>query len=255
MKETEITKLISFVKSSGKRLYAKQGKERDIGIRKKYLTKEDLRIERELKELVSDFEGEQSFYSEEENDEFIFGKSVWIADPISGTRFFIEGEKNYAIVIAHLRNGSVDFGLVYNPKDDNLYHADNSGAYLNGELLKLSSSPGGKRIKFAPSSGWKDLNIRNELRSKLAERYELFPREGSMAYDYCSVASGRFDGLVSLTKDAFSEFAGCYIVNKAGLKATNIEGNTDISPKDRVFVCGTSINYDDLFHITKSVVE
>lgn len=254
MKKDEFEKLISFVKSSGKRLLQKEGEIKDVGIKKKYLTEEDLIIERGLKDLVMSFGGEHRFYSEEENDEFIYGDSVWIADPISGTKRFIEGTGNYAISLAHLRKGVTDFSLVYNPTQDSLYHADNSGAYLNRDSMLSVDRALKNRIMFTPSYAWKDIHLRDELRIALDRIYEVHPRRGAFAYNYCAVANGEFDGMVSLTKDSFPEFAGCYIANQSGCKATNINGEENISPSDRIFVCGIEGVYEDLFRITKSVV-
>ena len=82
----------------------------------------------------------------------------------------------------------------------------------------------------------------------------MYPSQGSFAINYCLVSEGLFDGVVSLTKDAFPEFAGCFIANQAGVKATNIQGNKDIAPDDRVFICGNEENYEELLRLTREVI-
>ncbi len=44
--------IIEQIVTSGKRIREKSGKVRDVGITKQHLTEEDVRIERELKEVV-----------------------------------------------------------------------------------------------------------------------------------------------------------------------------------------------------------
>jgi len=116
-----------------------------------------------------------------------------------------------------------------------------------------------KRIIYAPcydtshTYTWTDEQVKN-LEKKLSEKFQVFPPQGSFAYNYCLVAEGEFDGVVSLTKDAFPEFAGCYIANKAGYIATNIKGEKVISHTDRIFVCGDAENHAELLAITRSII-
>ncbi len=83
--------LIEFMIVSGKRLLKEQGTLPDIGVKKQYLTEEDICIERGIKDIVCKMSGKQEFFAEEENDNFVNGNSVWIVDPISGTKIFIGG--------------------------------------------------------------------------------------------------------------------------------------------------------------------
>ncbi|MCL2354907.1 MAG: inositol monophosphatase family protein [Oscillospiraceae bacterium] len=254
MEEKDTIELINYIVNVGKELVHKSGKIEDIGVKKQYCTEEDIRIERELKQIISNMPGIHQFYSEEENNNFIEADSIWIADPISGTKLFIEGSGNYAIVVSHLTNGAVDFSVVYNPTADKLYIASKGDGISinNNKVERLTSNK--KKLIYAPSYAWKDLEKAEALRKKLEQEYELYPSQGSFAYNYCLAAEGLYDGVVSLTKDAFPEFAGCFIANEAGMIATNIDGNKNIASDDRIFVCGNSENYNQLFEITKSVI-
>ena len=253
MKKADINKLIGFIVSSGKEIVSKAGTINDKGIKKQFLTEEDLRIERGIKEIIGKLPGQHYFYAEEENNQFIDADSVWIVDPISGTKLFIEGKPHYAIVVSHLSNGRVDLVIVYDPTVDELFMGNSEGAFLNGKKL-VAKETQSKKIIFAPSYGWKDLDQIEKLKEKLESKYEVYPSQGSLAINYCLVVKGLFNGVVSLTKDAFPEFAGLFIANKSGLKATNLKGHKDIVPDDRVFICGTLQNYNDLLNLTKEVI-
>ena len=247
--------LIEYVVRTGRKLVDKSGKIADIGVKKQYCTEEDIRIERELKELISRMLDNSQFYSEEENYDFIDAESIWIVDPISGTKRFIEGTGHYAIVVSHMQNGKVDFAVVYNPTVDKLYVADKTdGVLINNKRVNILKS-NKKKLIYAPSYGWKDIDKVEALKIELKQEYDIYPSQGSFAVNYCLVAEGIFDGVVSLTKDAFPEFAGLFIANKSGLIATNINGDKNIKPNDRVFVCGSEENYEHLLKLTRKIIE
>jgi myo-inositol-1(or 4)-monophosphatase len=239
-------KLITYIIASGKRIVTESGQIKDIGIKKKYLTEEDITIERGIKEIATEISKDATFYAEEEHGAFIENESVWVCDPISGTKLFIQGLPNYAIVASHLNKGTVDFAVVYNPSSGDLYTADKeNGAFLNGN--HLTAIPGNeKRIIFAPFS----TKGTDTVRQILERSFKVFPSQGSFALNYCLVATGKFAGVVSITKDSFPEFAGCFIANQAGYIATNINGSKTLLPTDRLFVCGAT-NHAELLEILK----
>ena len=92
--------IIDFIVSSGKRIAKRAGNIEDIGVKKQYLTEEDLAIERGMKEIIKKHCPTHEFFAEEEHDSFPENEDVWIADPISGTISLIEGLPYYAIVVA-----------------------------------------------------------------------------------------------------------------------------------------------------------
>ena len=73
--------------------------------------------------------------------------------------------------------------------------------------------------------------------------------------NYCAVASGRADGIIAFTKDAFPEFAGSLIIKEAGGKFTNIEGSNNIAPTDRIFIGGNMESYKELFGLVRGLAE
>jgi len=76
-----------------------------------------------------------------------------------------------------------------------------------------------------------------------------------MAVNYCSVASGRADGIVVFTKDAFPEFAGQLIIKEAGGKFTNIQGSEKLLSDDRIFVGGNLKSYKTIYPLVKNALK
>jgi myo-inositol-1(or 4)-monophosphatase len=247
-------KIIDKVLASGKRLRERAGKIRDIGITKRDLTEEDIRIERELKEIINEFNPEHGFYAEEENADFFQAEDVWVADPISGTKIFINGSPHYGIVVSHLHNQKVQFAVVYDPSVGELYTAYRSkGAFLNDQRIILPQIIAEKpKIIFNLSAGWKD-HVLAEKIEKVLNAYNLSKVAGSFAVKECWVAHGKFNGVVTLAKDTFPQFASSLIIKEAGGILTNLAGEEDIRPDDRVFIGGDRATHSKLLPLVREV--
>lgn len=245
--------IIKYVILSGDRLVKRSGNVKDIGITKKDLTLEDLRIERGLKKIINDYDDSHFFCAEEENYHFKNTKNVWMVDPISGTRAFIKGTHHYGISVAHLIDGKVVFSVVYDPSVKELFTAYlGGGSYLNNKLIKISKSKENLRILYYCSSEWKGKISYSKMFKKLSKYKYLYRNANSTAVNYCHVACGRYDGIVSLAKDSFPEMAGSLIIREAGGEFFNRMGDIDIKFDDRVFVGGNKFAVSELKKIIKS---
>lgn len=244
--------IIDYMRGAGKRLASNAGSTRDIGVTKQYLTDEDIRIERDLKNLIDRLGPDHSVFAEEENDDFRGTSNVWAIDPISSTKNYIEGLPHYAIVVTHLLHGEAQFAAVYDPSSEELFTAQrNRGAYVNDSKLTMPEDLSGP-ILFRISHQWKDGDRARTIQESL-EQYELQTNTDSMAINYCALAQGKVAGFVCLAKDSFPNFAGTLIVNEAGGIAANEYGNTDIDPSDRIFVAASRTRFSELLGVITAV--
>ncbi|HBR79999.1 MAG TPA: hypothetical protein DEA46_06225 [Candidatus Moranbacteria bacterium] len=244
--------IIDYILESGKRIVKKSGNIKDIGVAKKDLTEEDLRIERDLENIIKKHNPNHELFAEEEHDSSPNAEDIWVADPISGTSLFIHGEPHYALVIAHMKNNVVQFAVAYDPSADELFTAyKGKGAFLNGKPIEVSKRYDVNKIKviFAPSSGWKDEGKVKEITEALI-KYSAYKIRCSFALRYCYVACGRYDGIIALTKDVFPEVAGGFIIREAGGIFKNDKGENILKYNDRIFVGGNKKTYE----ILKSVI-
>src|SRR5438128_708142 len=63
---------------------------------------------------------------------------TWIVDPLDGTTNFLHGIPQFAISIAHEREGAIVAGLIYNPVHDEMFTAERGkGAYLNDQRIRV----------------------------------------------------------------------------------------------------------------------
>jgi 3'(2'), 5'-bisphosphate nucleotidase len=94
---------------------------------------------------------------------------VWIVDPLDGTREFIDGIPEFAVMIGLAVNGAAVLGVVYCAASDELYMAAaGGGAWLEsgGRLERLRTEPAGESLRLVGSRSHPDarlLRIRDEL--------------------------------------------------------------------------------------------
>jgi myo-inositol-1(or 4)-monophosphatase len=256
--EINYQKIIDFMLVSGKRLAARTANIAKFGITEADLA-EDLAIERGLKEIISGFGSEHVLYAEEENQVFQASNNIWVADPISGTSDFTKGLKNYSLVISHLVNHKAVFAAVYVPAAGELFTAyAGKGAFLNNAPIHVSQNSSSSVVfSFSPqwpSSDAETVKIMGAM-DNLLKKYQVNNNQYSMAVNYCAVAVGRFDAVVTFTKDSFPEFAGGLIIQEAGGKFTDIAGQANIDPNDRIFVGGNEKAYNELFPLVLEAVK
>lgn len=247
--------IIEFIVQEGKRIAKRAGKIDDIGITKKYLTEEDLIIERGLKNIIKGFDKSHELFAEEENNEFPDVENVWIADPISSTRSFVNGLPHYAIVVTHTYNYQPKFSAIYDPSMDELYYAlAGEGTFKNGKLIKKLENKEKKRLRIIYNlfPGWFDRPEGRKLFQELTQ-FNLYRSLSSFGINYCYVACGHYDGFVTLCKDNFPEMAGSLIIKEVGGNFVNRQGDKNLKPEDRIFYGGNGQAFKELNKIFSKI--
>lgn len=146
---------------------------------------------------------------------------VWVVDPIDGTRAYVQGRAEFTIAAALVANGLPVAAAVYNPATEEFYEARRGGgARLNGELISTGEAGGfeGARMlagrRMFEHLGW---NPPKSLE---------FDSVNSIAYRMCLVASGKYDGCVSLaSKSDWDIAAADLVLSEAGGLATDARGD------------------------------
>ena len=76
--------------------------------------------------------------SEEFNSGGKLTENCFVIDPIDGTITFAHGCPDWAIQVACVKNYQTVAAVIYLPKLNEFYCADESGAYLNGKKIKVN---------------------------------------------------------------------------------------------------------------------
>ena len=187
------------------------------------VTEADLAVNDMLKSRLLAARPDYGWLSEETPDDLarLGCDTVFIIDPIDGTRAFIAGEETFAHSLAVAHKGRVTTGVVFLPALDRIYVASESSPPLKDGVAIVAS--GRERLEGA-----------NILTTKVNMQPEKWPGgvpeitrhfRASLAYRLCLAAEGRFDGMLTLRPAwEWDIAAGSLIAEKAGAVVTDQRG-------------------------------
>ncbi|MBU1152289.1 inositol monophosphatase [Patescibacteria group bacterium] len=172
---------------------------------------------------------------------------IWIIDPIDGTNNFIRNLPFHAVSIAVFQRkiskssknfeyieGEIVVGVVHSPALGKIYSAQKGkGAKLNGKPITVS--PRNKVYRSILSTGfhgdYKAFNL--PYFEAIIHKSQGIRRFGSAALDLCHVAEGKIEGYWEFGLKPWDIAAGALIVEEAGGRVTDTNGNTlDLFGKD-----------------------
>ncbi len=209
-----------------------------LSIRRKYdyagsiVTNADLESEKLILSRIRRSGVESTVVSEEAGRvQFGSGNVTWAVDPLDGTLNFAKRIPHFAVSIG-VRIGRITVaGAVYDPILEEMFTARRGeGAFLNGKRVRPSSATALRNSALIFEWWEPEPSIQDPL--GLEKRLYKYTRSlrspGSIALNLCSVASGRFDGLITVFRKSpvYEPLAGSLIVEEAGGRITNSLGGS-----------------------------
>lgn len=193
------------------------------------VTEVDVACEKLIMDIIQAEFPDHFILSEETGEVKTDSEFKWIIDPIDGTVNFAHGIPLCCVSIGLEKNGQVMMGAVFNPFLNEFFFAERGkGATLNGAPISVTR----KTDVFAsclvtgfPYSYLESENGPLEVFGRLIRKGVPVRRLGSAAIDLCWVAAGRFDGFYEHKLNAWDSAAGFLMVEEAGGKVTDFEGN------------------------------
>ena len=153
----------------------------------------------------------------------------WIIDPIDGTVNYANGIPICCVSIGVEHEGKMILGAVFNPFIDEFFFAEKgAGAFMNEKRIRVSEKDSVLHSCLVTGFPYTYLDSQNgplEVFSRLIRKGVAVRRLGSAAIDLCWVAAGRFDGFYEHKLNAWDSAAGFLLVEEAGGKVTDFEGN------------------------------
>lgn len=171
-----------------------------------------------------------NIYAEESGETDNESEYTFVIDPLDGTNNFVMGIPDFAVSIGLLKNEEVIFGVIYNPVTDQLYTAEKGkGAFLNGKQIRVNSESELKRSTISYTCGYNTSQVYSDhvihkLRNQGVKR---IIDHWAPAFDYCLLASGRIEAVISKEGDLEDYVAAKLIVTEAGGKVTTFTGASD----------------------------
>jgi hypothetical protein len=103
------------------------------------VTEADVRSEEAIRDLLMKRFPSYGFYGEETGKSDMNAESVWLVDPIDGTKSFVRECPFFSTQIALMRGGRLVLGVSMAPAYDEVAWAERgSGAFLNGKQINVS---------------------------------------------------------------------------------------------------------------------
>jgi len=183
----------------------------------------DLAVDRYLREQLAGEGSPHGWLSEETADNLqrLDRRSLWVVDPIDGTRAFLEGTEQWVISAALVVNKQPVLAALYNPVTEELFTARRGmGAFLNGERVAVEDADAVEDAHIMGSKGM-------FMKSIWAKPWPSFRRSfvNSIAYRISTVASGKVNAALSIT--ALAEWdvaAATLMMREAGGVISTLDG-------------------------------
>lgn len=197
--------------------------------RNNLVTEADEASEKAIIEVIKKTYPNHHILTEESGDLPQQSEYKWIIDPIDGTINFAHGIPINCISVAVEKSGEMILGMVYNPHMNELFFAERGGgATLNGKPIKVSSETDAMKSCLVTGFPYTYIHEQNgplQVFERLITEGVPVRRLGAAAIDLCWVACGRLDGFYEHRLQPWDSAAGFLIVEEAGGKVTDFDGN------------------------------
>ena len=183
------------------------------------VTEADKAAERVMRALITERCPDHGIIGEEYGIERKDASSVWVLDPIDGTKAFVSGLPLWGTLIGLLEGGRASLGMMHQPFIGERFFGDGRSASYRG--------PAGERplrtrrcasLAEATLSTTSPLLIPQDLLAayrRVEEKVRL-PRYGYDCYAYCMVAAGHMDLVIEAGLKPYDIVALIPIVEGAG---------------------------------------
>lgn len=162
--------------------------------------------------------------------------TVWIIDPIDGTRNFVMGIPHCAISMACVQRGKLQHAIVVDPvKNEEFTATKGSGAQLNGNRMRVGSRTrldGG--VVSLSCAGLRNYERMLDLQQRLKGVAGGIRCMGSTALDLAYIAAGRLDAGWTSGVSSWDSAAGILLVQEAGGLVSDTKGNPDCLQADEL---------------------
>jgi myo-inositol-1(or 4)-monophosphatase len=210
---------------------------RDIGATSKSdgspVSEADLAVDRYLRERLTGNGSPHGWLSEEtaDNTQRLDMRSLWVVDPIDGTRAFLEGTDQWVISAALAVDGAPVLAAIYNPVTEELFTARHGmGAFLNGERVSVEDADS---IEDAYIMGSKGMFAKSIWAKPWPSFRRSFVR--SIAYRISAVVCGKVNAALSITALAEWDIAAAVLLmREAGGVITTLDGSPLTFNKENV---------------------
>ncbi|MBI5005603.1 MAG: inositol monophosphatase family protein [Nitrosomonadales bacterium] len=192
------------------------------------LTATDIALQESIARILSNHFPEILVLGEEMAEEvqaaILATGDCWLLDPLDGTSNFSHGIPVYTVSLALMQQGEVVAGMVYDPNRDECFHAlKGQGAYLDQQALdRRHDEPCELRHAMAMID---TKRLPNDLAIAIATQHPYHSQRsfGSVALDWCWLASGRIQTYLHGKQKLWDFAAGALVAQEAGCLTSTMQ--------------------------------
>lgn len=189
------------------------------------VTEADVQCELAIREILQERFPSHGFYGEETGARGLDAESLWLVDPIDGTKAFVREYPMFSTQIALMRHGRLVLGVSSAPVYGEIAHAEaGGGAFLNGAPLRVS------KVDTLESAALSAGNLKTLALGERWARYgALVAKVGRIRgygdfLQYHLLAAGKIDAVIESDVNILDIAALCVIVREAGGVFTDLDG-------------------------------
>ena len=112
--------------------------------------------------------------------------SLFVVDPLDGTRAFVAGSPDFAVMVARVDEGETTHAWIWHPMHNVMWTAElGGGAWCNGvRQTRAPATDDASKLRGAVKTGFLDATTRGELRSRFDEFAEVTPGPAAAGFAY-----------------------------------------------------------------------
>jgi myo-inositol-1(or 4)-monophosphatase len=188
------------------------------------VTRADREAEQAMREILAAKRPADGIFGEEHGLERLEAERVWVLDPIDGTRSFITGSPLWGTLIALVRGGRVELGLIDMPAlGERWVGRLGAGAQRNGQAVRVRAGTALADARIVTTSpdifNAADWSAFDRLSRRCAMR-----RFGGDCYGYAQLAGGTIDLVVEAGLQPYDYLGPAGLIEAAGGIVTDWEG-------------------------------
>lgn len=163
--------------------------------------------------------------------------TLWLVDPLDGTKEFIKRNGEFTVNIALIENGKTVWGLIYAPVPDILYFTDNNKSYIEEKGIRRLLQVNKTTTNLTAVGSRSHANAED---ATFLARYDIKENVSiGSSLKFCLVAEGKADLYFrSGPTMEWDTAAGQAIIEQAGGKMTNTAGEPFIYNKTSLLNSG-----------------
>ena len=239
-----ISLAVEAAREAGNFLFDNFGKVKEVYIKgdRNLATDLDRKAESMISDKIKHKYPAHGILGEEKEKKDLNNEWLWIIDPLDGTHNFIRGIDIFGVSIGIVHNNQFVGGVIYMPKDNELYAAESgSGAYKNGRRIYVSNRSRLKdcSISFDSSIRYSPKKTLGVL-SKVSVEVFNIRMFGSSVRTLTYVAEGKLDFAIEFHDRPWDFAGGVAIIKEAGGEFSSLKGEPP-SPKMIGYVASNGV--------------